>query len=362
MKIKQYIYRWLFAVVLLHGATAAMAQGPALAVIDSTYVLPPEPVITSKIRLLTRSYGDRVVLRWMPEDYVSWKFLRYYGVNVLRVKPGTMDIDTLAYALKPLTKQQMEAKYPSGPGADSLALAATGIMYGEGRLGPNQTKDQPGSMGANVEYNSEQDISFGYAMLIAEWRPDLAEAMAVGLTDRTAKRGEVYDYYVQITQWELDGKIIFEPGVNEGVEVTDYKPQAYEPLVMDTLTSPRRVALSWIDTEHSSYEIERREVSPHASEWIRLNDKPYVSMVSDEDFTGLCVFSDSVTHEGTWEYRVMAHDAFGELTPPAVHTTYVRDIEPPKAPEITAIAIEHGDDKILQMHLLLDTLVVVSRR
>lgn len=345
MIMTRYIKRGLMAALLLLAAGSVKAQiQDTVAVADTSYVLPPEPIFTSKIRLLTRSYGDRVVLRWMPEDYVSWKFLRYYGVNVLRVKPGTMDIDTLAYALKPMTREQMEAKYAA---TDEQAMAAMGVMYGGGRLGPNQTQDAPGTMGANVEYNNEQDISFGYAMLIAEWRPDLAEAMAVGLTDRTAKRGEVYDYYVQITQWELDGKIIFEPGVNEGVEVTSYKPEAYEPLVQDTLTSPRRVALSWIDSEHSSYEIERREVAPHGSDWIRLNDKPYVSMVSDADFKGLCVYSDSVTHEGTWEYRIMAHDAFGELTPAVTHTAYVRDIEAPKAPEITRIVIDRQTDKIL---------------
>ena len=312
---------------------------------DSAHVLPPEPIITSKIRLLTRSYGDRVVLRWIPEDYVSWLFLRHYGVNVLRVRQGTMDIDTLAYALKPWPLEQIKAKYPA---TDEQAMAAAGIMYGEGRLGANQTQDKPGSMGANMEYNSEQDISFGYAMLIAEWRTDLAEMMAVGLVDRTIRRGDVYEYYVQPTQWELGGKIIFEPGVQEGVEVTAYKPEPYEPQLMDTLTSPRRVALSWIDPVHSSYEIERREVSPHADgEWVRLNDKPYVSMVSDPQFRGLCVYSDSVDHEGTWEYRIMAHDAFGELTPPAVHTAYVRDIEAPIAPEITRIIVDRSDDKIL---------------
>ena len=85
------------AALLLLAAGSVKAQiQDTVAVADTSYVLPPEPIFTSKIRLLTRSYGDRVVLRWMPEDYVSWKFLRYYGVNVLRVKPGTMDIDTLA--------------------------------------------------------------------------------------------------------------------------------------------------------------------------------------------------------------------------------------------------------------------------
>ena len=339
--------------LLLALPSPAAAQAPADSLTSeadsltpNAYRLTPNTILTSRIRLLTRSYGDRVVLRWMPEDYVSWRFLRYYGVNVLRVKPGTMDIDTLAYALKPLTRDELTARYPT---TDELAMSAAGIMYGGGRLNAYQTHDGPGTMGAGVELNSEQDISFGYAMLIAEWRPDLAEAMAVGLTDRTARKGETYDYYVQVTQWELDGKIIFEPGVDEGVEVTAYKPSAYEPQLMDTLTSPRRVALSWIDTEHSSFEIERRELPLHGKkgDWQRLNDKPYVSMVSDGSIDGLCLYSDSVSHEGTWEYHVMAHDAFGELTPPATHTVYVRDIEAPKAPEITRIVIDRQDDRTL---------------
>jgi len=309
---------------------------------DSVYVLPTEGIITSKIHLITRSYADQVVLRWLPEDYVSWLFLRQYGVNVLRVEHNTLDIDTLAYALKPLTRQQMEARYPT---TDQQAMVAMGVMYGEGRLAANQTQDQPGTMGANMEYNSEQDVSFGYAMLVAEWRRDLAEAMAVGFTDRTAKRGVEYDYYVQVTQWELDGKILFEPGVREQVQLESFKPEPYDPMVMDTLTAPRRVAISWIDTDHSSYEIERREEG--TKEWTRLNDKPYVSMISDNDLKGLCIYSDSVDHDGTWEYRIMAHDAFGELTPATeVHKAYVRDIEAPKAPQITQIVIDRpdGDD------------------
>lgn len=333
--IKKYCRIILLATALLTvNATTAEAQ-------ETTPNVQPtqQGVLTSRIHLLTRTYGDHVALRWVPEDYVSWRYLCQTGVNVLRVKTGTMVIDTLHYAMKPLSKDDFESRYQQ---ADSLAMIAMGVLYGEGRKGPNQTEEQPGTVGSGMELNNEQDLSFGYAMLVAEWRPDLAEAMAVGCIDRTARRGEQYDYYIQPTVWDTNGKIIFEPGVAEHVVNEPYKPLPYNPDLQDSLVSPRRFVLSWIDKEHSSFEIERRGTGA----WERINDKPYVSMIEDNSgIEGLCLFSDSVAADGTWQYRVMAHDAFGELTMPSpTHTAYARDIEAPRAPQLKYIVIERPDD------------------
>ena len=307
---------------------------------DSLITPLAEPLLTSKIRLLTRTYGDRVSLRWMPEDYVSWRALCQSGVNVLRQHRESGRIDTLALELKPLTQKQFEAKYPQ---ADSLAMIAMGALYGEGRLGPNQTREKPGSPGANVELNNEQDLSFAYAMLVAEWRPDLAEALAVGLTDRTASRGQHYDYYVQPSTTDFGGRLIFEPGVDVNVEDTVYKPEPYDPALEYELVSPRRIAVNWIDPHHSSYEVERREKGQTV--WQRLNGRPYISMVQDADIEGLCIYNDSVPHDGTWEYRVMGHDAFGTLTEPSpTLTAYARDIEAPRPPQLKYIVIERPED------------------
>ena len=337
----------LVALLLLTGSKGAVAQE----VTDTTANVSPTQrgLLTSRIHLLTRSYGDRVALRWVPEDYVSWRYLCQTGVNVLRVKTGTLDIDTLAYALKPLSRADFEAKYPT---SDSLAMIAMGSIYGEGGKGPNQTEEMPGTIGSGVELNNEQDLSFGYAMLVAEWRPDLAEAMAVGLTDRSARRGEQYDYYIQPTVWDTNGKLIFEPGVAEKVTNEPYKPLPYNPDLQDSLTSPRRFVLSWIDPTHSSFEIERREVSPRSGEWVRLNEKPYVSMV-DGGMPGLCLYNDSVPNDGTWQYRVMGHDVFGTLTESSPElTAYAFDIEPPHAPQLTRIVIERPDDNDPSAHVL----------
>ena len=300
-----------------------------------------QPLLTSKIHLMVRPYGDKVVLRWVPEDYVSYLFLAYGGVNVLRQKTGDGAIDTLAYALKPWTEEQFRQRYEVN---DSNAMVAMGFLYGEGRMTENQTEEKPGTVGANVELNGEQDISFGFAMLVAEWRRDLAEALAVGITDNTAKRGESYDYYVQPTVWDNGGKIIFEPGVREGVKNEPYKPAKYEPEITDSLASPRRVILSWIDTEHSSFEIDRRPKGE--KEWERVNTKPYVTMV-ETDFEGLSLLSDSVDYNGLWEYRVMGHDPFGELSDPSpVHVANIYDIEPPVPPQLKYIVMEHPEEDL----------------
>ena len=301
----------------------------------------PEPLITTKIKLLTRAYGDSIVLRWAAEDYVTWRYLAAYGVNVLRVPkddPAADNIDTLAYALKPLSLDRWLARYPQG---DSVAMVPAGVLYGDAE---NVKIEKKGSMGRSLEYNSEQDISYAFAMMVAEWRPDVAESMAVRFTDRTARPGAVYDYYIQPTRWDETGRLIFEPGVAEHVKNVPYQPDPFAPIIRDSIASPMTLVLMWNDSKHSSYEIERRLASPSGSEWEgwqRVTNKPYVSMLVQPADGDLCVMADSVPQLGTWEYRILAYDAFANLTEPsAPHRVVVYDVKPPRAPEIKYIAIE----------------------
>ena len=301
-----------------------------------------EPLVTTKIKLLARSYGDSIVLRWMPEDYVSWKYLAYHGVNVLRInvdEPG-FEVDTVAYALKPLSEEQFRAKYAEN---DSNALLAQGVLYGEGRLDYAQTKDKPGTFSAGMEYNSEQDISYAFAMLVAEWRKDLARDLAVGIVDRNVKSGARYQYIVQPTVWENGGILLFEPGFIEYMVNNPYEAPEYDIALQDSLISPRKINIYWYDDKHSSFEIERREKGQ--SEWQRITDKPFITMLGEDDVYGYNVYNDSVPAFGLYEYRVMAHDPFGDLTSPSkVHETNIYDNEPPTAPNLKYIQVYRPED------------------
>lgn len=352
MKLRQII----LSTALLAAVLPTTAQ-----VADSTFTGNPhttvaepwvEPLITSKIHLLTRAYGDSIVLRWVAEDFTSYNYLARLGVNVLRVprldasgKPyEQMRIDTLAYGLLPKTLDQFRATYAAN---DSNAYIAMGLLYGEKE---NYHKDNDGFADQTQNRSSDQDISYGFTMLVADWRKDLAADLAVRFTDRNVEAGATYDYYVQPTVWENGGRIIFEPGVVEGVKNVPYEAPRFDPRMVDSLSTPYKVMLGWWDKEHSSFEVERRQLStlegkPVSGTWKRVTEKPYVPMVQQPEGEDYCVIHDTVPELGMWEYRVMGYDPFAELSRPAEHQIFVRDVEPPVPANIKYIVIERPDDE-----------------
>ena len=351
MKLRQII----LSTALLAAALPTTAQES-----DSTFTGNPhttvaepwvEPLITSKIHLLTRAYGDSIVLRWVAEDFTSYNYLARLGVNVLRVpkldasgKPyERMRIDTLAYGLLPKTLDQFRSTYAPN---DSNAYIAMGLLYGEKE---NYHKDNDGFADQTQNRSGDQDISYGFTMLVADWRKDLAADLAVRFTDRNVEAGATYDYYVQPTVWENGGRIIFEPGVAEDVKNVPYEAPSFDPRMVDSLSTPYKVMLGWWDKEHSSFEVERRQLStlegkPVSGTWKRVTDKPYVPMVQQPEGEDYCVIHDTVPELGMWEYRVMGYDPFAELSRPAEHQIFVRDVEPPVPANIKYIVIERPDD------------------
>lgn len=305
------------------------------------------PLVTTKIKLLTRAYGDSIVLRWVAEDYTSYNYLATFGVNVLRIPRDTtireFHVDTLAYALKPAKLETFKRKYAPN---DSVAYVAMNVLYGEERENVHKNK---GEQGNTLDVSSDQDINWGFSMLTTEWRKDLAEDLAVRLTDHDVKPGMTYDYYVQPTVWENGGRLIFEPGVAEGVVNKPYLPEAYRVQMKDSITAPHTLTIGWWDSTHSSFEVERRQTGdqmglPMKGEWERITRKPYVSMVEQAEGEDYCLVHDSVPELGTWEYRILGYDAFGDLNELGERYVYVPDIEPPLPPILKTIVIERPND------------------
>ena len=309
------------------------------------------PRVTSKIHLMTRAYGDSIVLRWVAEDYTSYNYLAKLGVNVLRVPKTNADgspyddfrIDTLAYALKATPLEEFKSKYAAN---DSNAYIAMGVLYGDTK---NYHKSNDGFADKTQNESSDQDITYGFAMLVAEWRADLARDMAVRFTDKWVERGVSYDYYIQPTVWENGGSLIFEPGVVEDVKNEPYKAERYEPRMVDSLSTPYTLMFGWWDKDHSSYEVERRHTTNLKGEavngeWQRVTQKPYVPMVQQPEGEDYCMLVDSVPELGMWEYSLRAYDPFAELTPPVSHEIFVRDVQPPLPPDLKYILIERPDD------------------
>ena len=288
----------------------------------------------SDIKVLCRTYGDSVVLRWSAPDYVTWRHIIHVGVDIVRIDSETGDIETLATALKPLPLERFRQLYPE---SDSVAAMGYGSIYNLDTYNESHSKEEPGTMGSLFDIHQDQMMALGVAVLVSEWRPDVATRMAMRFTDKNVKRGRKYTYSIAPSQPDTTMHAMLGAGVVDDVENVPQKPEPFDVTLTDSVTPPNSVQINWDNRTYSSYEIERREKGK--SKWERLNDKPYLVMLPELGGTD-CFYGDHVPHPGTWEYRVLAHDPFGDLTEPSpIHTVKVGDMEAPRPPQLTWINI-----------------------
>ncbi|MBR1666128.1 MAG: fibronectin type III domain-containing protein [Bacteroidaceae bacterium] len=325
-------------------------------------------IVDTKIHLLSRTYGDSIVLRWAPEDYATWRYVNRVGMDVLRYSEDRpFDADTLAHRLRPFTLEQFRRRYPT---TDTLAMMAAGLLYDENRTRPTATKNPPGTLGSLYEIYQEQQMRYAFALLTTEWRRDLAEALAMRLVDKTAKRGKTYEYIVRPSEIDTTGQIIIRTGHIPELKNERYKPEAFTTTLTDSTIAENSVQLTWNRKKYSTFEIERRWVgakgkTSSTEEWQRVNDKPYIDMSPNEQGLPdtLYTMTDQVPQVGLYDYRLLAHDAFGDLTEPTKpFRVWVRDITPPSPPAITLITIDRRDSTDLSkgvfatFHLRKDTM------
>lgn len=294
------------------------------------------------IHLLARSYGDSIVLRWAAEDYVSWRYLNRVGVNILRTcwDDKDMTTDTLALALKPATLEEWRTLYPE---TDSIAGMAMGALYGEGHVTQDQSKHGTGTFGAMLDVYDDQQMTFAVAVLASEWRRDVAERLAMRFVDKNVKKGKEYEYIVQPTEFDSTQHLIFRTGYIPRIKNERYVPEKFDVEIGDSLVGINSIYLWWENKDaYSTYEIDRRKKGE--TRWTRVNEHPFLMMQDLRGDEVDCHTQELLPEPGDYEYRIFAHDAFGDLTEPShIHTVHVRDIDPPSAPDITFIEIERTD-------------------
>lgn len=143
--------------------------------------------MSSRINVLHRAYGDSIVLRWAPDDYVTWKFLCRVGVDIIRTDMEEMKEDTLVMKLLPYSLEEFQRTYGD---TDSLAGLAMGSLYNQKALRPVLSTAPIGGMESLYEIHQEQQMAFGMGVLVSELRPDLADHLQMRFVDsRLTLRG-----------------------------------------------------------------------------------------------------------------------------------------------------------------------------
>jgi len=294
-----------------------------------------------RLQMLARAYGDSIVIRWAPDEYVPWKFLNGYGCYLIRDERSSTSMgDTLAL-LKPMNKYEFAKLFSD---TDTMAFAAMQTIFGEGTKMDN-TKYAPGSAGSIMEIYEEQQNTFGMAMVIAERRPDIATAMGLRYVDKNVKKDTLYSYYLAPN---LSPEILHVTPGYVLVDNTPYEPKPCTLELTDSIASVDGVLLSWEYTdEYSGFDIERRKKGQ--KDWVVLNDKPYMSMTMDlfEGEQPPSLYADTGMEPGTYIYRLRGYDSFGDKSAPGPeHEVTLPDMIPPVPPRIKLITINRGDSTI----------------
>ncbi len=294
-----------------------------------------------KLNVIARTYGDRVYIRWAPDEYVPWKFLNGYGYlvqRVTRLDGGGLQSDTIASCVHPISRKQFMERFAEN---DSLAGAAVQTIFGQ-ETTLDQTEHIPGTPGSIMEVFEEQQNVFGFAMLIADLRPDLAEAMGLAYTDRDVQPGASYDYIIR--PLVPDSVLPVYPAIVRKIRNDQFQGVRFSTELTDSIEAPSTIRLYWPRDNYTAYDVERRKVDSNG-EWTKLNERPYISMLTptdNEDRPNL--YLDAGVVPGTYEYRIRAYDSFGERTNPSeVLRVEMPDLVAPVAPNLKRIEITHGD-------------------
>ena len=300
--------------------------------------------VAFSVQVLARAKGDRVLLRWAPDEFAPWYLANKYGYNILRTdKKGV--VDTLYKALKPYSIEMLKERFEP---TDSLAGAAAQMLYGKGTE-LNMAIGTDGAEGIMQVYE-EQQTRFAYAMLLAEVRPDLAEAMALMYVDETAEKNAEYQYTITTNIPKEVLNMIYQPVYVKNVKE---KPSKYDPVITDSMgVDGRSIRLFWSRTpQFSTYDIERQGEN---GEWIKLNERRFMTLFTQEDeSTVQNIFEDIDLEPGTYRYRICGYDTFGEKSEySAVHTAQLHDVIPPTAPVIVQFNVERPDENTIMADVI----------
>lgn len=319
---------------------------------ENTSVMPEDSIIEPhwfRVHGLVRTYGDSIVLRWAPDEYVSWRYLNGYGYKIKRmtVRPGQDPVIDSTEVIRPWPRSRFLKSYAE---KDSLAAAAVQVLYG--RTTELTNTEATSTSGSIMEVYDEQQNIFGYAMMVAEMRPDLAKSMGLGYVDRDVKPGTRYMY--TISPVVPDSILLVRPFVSDVVTNEPYQPKSCELTLSDSIVPPSDIILEWPFSSYSAYDIERRVRGEN--DWKRLNDHPYISMTPFGAPDSLpSIYYDRNLEPGVYEYRLRGYDSFGDVTGPSeIHTVVLPDLVAPATPVLKRIVIDRPGDQIfatLEFHM-----------
>ena len=313
-----------------------------------------------RLILLSRNYGDSVVLRWAPNRSGIWLKGIKNGYFIQRTeysKENPKGITTLLtpQPLKALSTEAMRQRYGD---RNAPVAAAQKTLYG-------LKNDKPftGELGAVLERYDEQQQRYLVGLLLADFHPVAATVEGLRWVDKSPKKPEaMYVYKLWMNHNPTDTEALKDTAST--VVFASEQTAVYAPFIDGIMGGDGAIVLRWLrmgaDGNFSGFHIERSEDGQH---FKRLTDAPFVQSPPDEealkkdsvlfrnrdDLKRKVVYVDSVkVNYKKFYYRIIGVDAFGDLSPVSYTLEAMgRDYTPPKAPKNVKLKVVDNKSVVL---------------
>lgn len=304
----------------------------------------PKDSLSVPMHMIAQNYGDSIVVRWAPGSGSLWLLSQTEGFNFKRKifsrneRSEFIIVDSASFKIRPWPIERWGAEFKSSH--DTLLAMAAEVIYGK-TTAFNTGKDG-NSMNTILEKYDEQQSRFGFALLISDFDPQVANGMGFRFVDRQIDKNLYYLY--SVTPAEKWSELKADTGrvLVRGSDVYTRKPFPE----LSQISGDRVVHLFWpsvsLENKYTAYIIER---STDGHRFERLNRLPYISIGKDSGKRKPVRYDDSLAvNYKTYFYRVSGVNAFGDVSLPSpVISAMGVDLRPPVPPLITSIH-NHGPE------------------
>lgn len=320
---------FLFAGLCLWIAPSVSAQQGQLILDTAAYLSN-----TQTLSLVSKHYGDSIVLRWAPTTADDWYRQLHQPLIVARrqVAPASGHYEVISDSIRLMPEANLEAMATAHP-EHPLLLVLLNNCY---RDWQNSLYD--GDIATMLEKASNFKNRWSLTLFAADRDPVVASAAGMRFVDRNVKKGVTYAYKIFIPgQYATSESKVVHPNIRE------FTPMIYQGFERDS-----SLVIQWQrhlhDAHYSAYYIERAE---DGKNYIRLNDIPYVQAYSNDPAlqSAFYTYTDRVANGKKYQYRLIGLDAFGDESLPSRPVELkAKDLAPPQAAvvQVTVDSLQKG--------------------
>lgn len=276
---------------------------------------PPDPQQARALYLLADGRQDSIVLRWVPSSDVLWALGNKYGYRIERftvVRQGKLisggnklPLLLTPQPIRPWSHKDLEQLVDK----DEYAGVVDEALYGDD-FNIKMKSQSPKEIIAKMQQSQNR---FGFALLVCDFSPAVAEAAGLRVVDRGVRAGERYIYRVSLALPDsLKGRVAYKPGVTMlGAGDAFMRPSVRG---LKAQFGNHTVTLGWnqemLHGLYTAFNIERAE---EGGRFVRVNKHPFIQMTTSKGTGKYAYYVDSLDKNYTpYAYRVTGITPFGD--------------------------------------------------